>query len=326
MAHTATWIPPGRTAPWPAPPQRGVLATVQAFGDMQCPWEDIWPLHQPNTLYDAVGFDIADHMIRSTPDARIQMGDISDHSPLDKQLILDRFDLFDQWCGAYGIDVFKVMGNHDIVGDGWDLVITPQEWAAHMGYTAPSYVIDLGQVRVLVIGPTGTGEEIEPGRYHRIPCRPLTQTDVAWIDARLTEDPRPTLLAVHAPLLAERPNSGWWNVTSTVAAGKQATDLLAVINAHENCIGLIHGHTHNPWDASAPNTRMVNVGSRDIAVVDASAVYDKTWIGGGRSASVTFYVSVLDDGRSIDVRWRQHELSQWGAVPGLGRVTRLTAT
>lgn len=321
------------TADWPTPPA-DALVTVQLVGDCQTSWEQIYPVMSPNTAYDAMGHDLRDRLIVAPPQAVIQMGDINDsNADFDLTLLKKRFNTFARWLGDYGLETdsgvwWKVMGNHDVVGaHDAPPVMTAQQWAAFWGYSSPSYTIDLGRVRVIVLNPTGTGLEMsDPTFPNGVPVRPLTTADVTWLDQRLAEDSRPTLLAVHAPLDIFRDPAvtrRWQDVQATVAADIAATDLLAVLNTHHHCIGWLHGHTHNPYALDWSNTQVIDIGSRNLAVVDAGAVYTRP--NGDYAPPTTFYVSVLDDGLTLDVRWRSHHKHLWDAI-GPARYHRLTAT
>lgn len=317
------------TAPWAAPP-RG-LATLQLVGDLHLhPPGVVYPNPDRDTVYDLLGRDMRDNLVHDPPDRILQMGDLSGGHPETKQELLDRFATFTRLLGDYDLDLADwdlVIGNHDTPGyPGQPLMLTAQEWATFWGYAAPSYAIDLGPVRVLVVGPTGV--EMDPLATGPYPCRPLTRGDVRWIDQRLAADPRPTLLAVHAPLLGMHGDvtGNWQGKTSTMACGVAARDLLEVLNAHKHCIGWVHGHTHNMWDMGAPNTSTFDVGSRRIAAVDASAIFERSEeFGGLLRMPTSFYVTVLDDGKTLDVRWRAHHKTLWDSIDG-ARFHRLTAT
>lgn len=332
MSLPATWNPPGYTAPWAAPTMTG-LATLQLVGDLHFPPAGVaYPDKTKSSVYDALGRDIRDRLVHDPPDHILQMGDLASGIDIGHDTVLAMFDLFRTWLTDHDQDPDHwdvVMGNHDIPGRaGEPLTVTPAQWAAYWGYPGPSFTIDLGEVRVLVVGPTGL--QGDPPAEGSFPVRPLTRSDVAWIDQQLLYDRRPTLLAVHAPLngSAGIAYTDWKNCQSTVARGVAATDLLEVLNAHGHCIGWVHGHTHSLWnDATRSNTSLLDIGSRKIAVVDASAIFEKAEDFGGTVRQPTsFYVTVLDDGLTLEVRWRSHHLTMWDAVDGVRRKRRLTAT
>lgn len=325
MAYTAPWRGLARSAPWPAP-SGDALATVHLLGDCQTEWELVYPQLSPLTAFDAMGRDIRDRLIMKPPDAFIQMGDVNDKDPFDKPLILSRFDLFRRWLGDYGIpQPWMVAGNHDLIADGRTPILSLQDWAEYWGYPGGCYTIDLGQVRVIVLAGSGTGYEIDPDLYTTAPIRPMTDADLAWLDTELTRDRRPTLIAAHGPLYGS-PSSGgrdWRNFQSTIRGNMQAADLFNVMDSHPHLIGWMHGHTHSHWERPPENLNLLNVGSRFIALIDASAVYTKA--DGTTQEPTTFYVSVLDDGKTSEVRWRSHHKHTWDDIAG-ARYRRLTAT
>jgi hypothetical protein len=318
------------TAPWPAPPKIGTLGTVHLIGDLQTEWENVWPDPNDNTVFDAIGRDIQDNLVHSVPDLRIQMGDISDGSAnMDRAVLEQRFNLFDQWCGRYGLDMWKVCGNHDIPEMPGDAPLPPDEWAAFWGYPHHSYAINLPYARILVLTATGNQHLMIPAPVGPTSCKPMTADDLAWLDARLSEDTRPTIIACHPPLYGEPtmdPDGAWNRVQSTLSGGAQAPELRALLNDHTHVIGWMHGHTHDAWgpEGRGVNSSLLNVGSRNIVVVDASATY--IWPNGEYKRPITFYTSLLDDGKTVEVRWRQHDAQMWNAPAGMPFVQRLTAT
>ncbi|SEO39727.1 Calcineurin-like phosphoesterase [Trujillonella endophytica] len=299
---------------------------MQLIGDVQTDWERIWPL-SGRTTYDAIGRDVRDHLIHDAPAARFQMGDISDgDAGGDPAVLRRRFALFDAWCGSYRLAVYKVMGNHDVPYDA----VTPRQWAAVWGYPAPSYTVDLGDVNAVVLGPSAPhtasplGEPPCPGW----PVRPLTAADIAWLDRTLAADTRPTLVLNHAPLASEPTvfGSGWQDNQSTMRS-RHAPDLVELLAGHRHVVAWAHGHTHTPWDRGT--TGLMTIGGRRIARIDAAATYTQPTgappeVGVGRA--VTFYVTVLDDGRTVDVRWRDHAAQVWTGAPDVGRLHRLVTS
>jgi hypothetical protein len=69
----------------------------------------------------------------------------------------------------------------------------------------------------------------------------------------------------------------------------------------------------------------MSVGSRTIARIDAGACYTQPpEFGIGRP--VTFYVSVLNDGKTIQVRSRDHHRKLWASIPTVGPMTTVVTT
>lgn len=332
MMHAAPWASPAHTARWPAPPSDNSLLTLQLVGDLHLnPPGVTYPDPQELTAYDALGRDMRDRITAAPPARIIQMGDLAGGISHTYNEVVSRFSLFNTWLGDYGLDAIAdwdlVIGNHDTPGAaGEPRLVTPSQWAAYFGYPAASYVIDdLGPVRVIVVGPSGL--QGDPPSTGSFPVRPMTTGDINWLDDRLSEDTRPTLIATHAPMdgMAGVIADDWKNVTSSESGGKSANDLKAVLNAHSHCIGWVHGHTHSKWNNDR-NTSTFNVGSRRIAVVDASATMTKAEDFGGETIMpTTFYLSILDDAKTVDVRWRTHDQATWDGI-GQARYHRLVAT
>lgn len=337
MTYTQPFTAPTYRKTWPAPAaSSGKLGTVHLVGDVQTYWEIVWPSLRPTTVYDAVGFDIRDRLhLLDKPDVTIQVGDCSDYEAPDLATLLKRFSLARDWVKYYdlgqGNPVHWVMGNHDQVGyANKPPMITAQGWADAWGYPGPSYPIDCGTYRLLVLGPTGTGTEMTPLATGGVPVRPMTDADLNWLDAQLTADHRPTLLVNHAPIFGmdtydNATDRNWRSGQSTVSGGMAAADLIAIINEHSHVAAWLHGHTHSKWNAAPNNVSLFNTGSRNIAVVDASCVFQRPRFN-DRVPGVTFYVDFMDDGKTLNVRWRDHEKSLWSTPDGTKRVwTEITS-
>lgn len=336
--RAATWTNPTITAPWPGPPSANSLGTFQLVGDLHLnPYGETYPDPAALSAYDALGRDMRDRLIIDRPLKILQMGDLVGGSITTQADIYDRFVTFNTWLGDYGLtlrdDWDLVMGNHDTPGEGTastPMLLTASGWASYWGYATPSYTIDnLGAVRVIVLNPTGVECSPPAGRQ---PIRPVTPSDIAWLDARLDEDTRPTIIATHAPMNGMGGVShndevdGWKHVTASTATGIDAPDLLAVLDAHDHLIGWMNGHTHSRW-YNDRNQALYNTGSRSLVAIDASATYTQAVdFGGDTIEPTTYYVSILDDGKTVDVRWRTHDLALWDAHPSYGRVAQLTAT
>jgi hypothetical protein len=325
---TAPWRGAARTAPWPEPVRANSLATIQLVGDVQTEWETTRPNSNPyqNTTYDAIGRDIQSGAIGRPPDAMFQMGDISDgDAGLNATLLKQRFALYSQWCGDYNLSMYKIMGNHDVPTGG----LTPAQWCTYWGLPSPHYAVTVGGVRVYVLNPDS---EVVPAGWeacpHTTPTLPISASQIQWLDQQLTLDSRPAIVMSHAPFNFEPRivSNVWYSAFSSRAYKLLATDLLNVLDAHPQVIGWAHGHTHGDYlDPTHPLSGPMSVGNRTIARVDAGACYTQP-PGFGIGRPVTFYVSVLDDGKTIQVRSRDHHRKLWASIPTKGPVNTVVAT
>ena len=335
MAYTATWVPPGYTSDWPTPPA-DALATLHLVGDLHLAMTDdantepIWPDVRGATNFDSLARDMNDAVLARIPDATVQTGDLTDNSaPRSYPRLLAEQQIARNYKAAYGIDWYQVEGNHDRPRD----YMTGQEWARTMiGTPDPYYVVDLGAVRMIVLG--WDDNAWEPGVFD-LPCGPLQPHIIDWLDARLSEDSRPTVIAAHPPF-AKEPTANpsaisgdqWWTVTSTInesgVIDVNAQALQDVIGSNNHVVAYLHSHTHDPYGSGGrgANVNLISLGGRQVAVVDTGAVLE--WAPSKRVPPITSYVSLLDDGRSVEVRWRHHDHRLWlGGVAGGGRVNRL---
>ena len=337
MAYTATWVPPTHTAEWPAPPAS--ILTLHALGDFHLAVSDgtdipadtpIWPRDRGRTNYDAIGYDLLDRVISRIPDALVQVGDITDNgTPRSYPKLLAEQQMAKDWKARYGIEWYGVQGNHDRPRD----YQTAQEWArAMLGRDQPYYKVDLGDSVLLVLG--WDNNQWEPGVFD-LPCGPLEPHIITWLDEQLSADSRPTIIATHPPL-AKSPTANptaisgnqWWTVQTTID-GSGVIDINAqalqdVIGAHNHAVVYLNAHTHDIYGTTGrgPNCQLLEMGGRQVAAVDTGAVLD--WPASKRVPPITCYLSLLDDGRSVEVRWRHHDHHLWlGGVAGGGRVNRL---
>lgn len=329
MPYTAPWSPPSTTVPWPAPPA-GTLASVHLLGDVQMSAGANATADISN--YDSIGRDMRDRLIRLPPQALFQVGDAIHFSPAAgvSKWEHEWYDYYIPWLDEYGITPHPVMGNHETA----DSVILPHVWAARAGVPSQNYTVDLGAVRALVIGGDTYIPAWDPdqgGKAYAV--LPLSQDNVTWLDDRLSEDTRPTVIVAHAPLAGmstanPNPSADPYAVQSEVTAtgvDYTAPGINAVIDAHPHAIGWLHGHTHDLYVGDrGPNVQAYSTGSRQIAHVDASS--PRRWGNDTTFQPVTPYVSVLDDGKTVEVRWRHHDFVLWDAIPGQGRVLSVTAT
>ncbi|MGH3499752.1 MAG: metallophosphoesterase family protein [Nocardioidaceae bacterium] len=333
MTYTARWVPPDTLARWPAP--SADATTIQLMGDTHFVgsldgWGH-WPLPGNDTTYDAIGRDVTDAVLGQIPKRIFQLGDqVDNRLPRTEARQLTQLQGYRDWMALYDMKLELVAGNHDTPRG----LTTGSQWASYWGYEHPYRAVDLGDYRALILG----GDDARFNHWQfDLPVLRYTDALVSWLDTELGTDKRPTVIMNHAPL----PNSPLSNPNqpeasqTTQSGGDEATDLLEVMDSHPNVIGFLHAHTHNPFDGVGSdydhsNVSRYNIGSRSIPQIDAGCVLERRepHFGKGRQnmlgPAVTFYVSILNDGRTLEVRWRKHDQRLWTSVPGVGRVQRLS--
>ncbi|MGH3504376.1 MAG: metallophosphoesterase family protein [Nocardioidaceae bacterium] len=337
MAYTADWVGPAYSHRWPTPPA-DVLANIHLVGDTHMYLDEptdpdrVWPTPRENTNYDAVGRDLQSGVLRAIPDFTLQCGDTVDNAKPDStHRNAAEVRIVKQWLGHYDLEWYKAVGNHDTPYN-W---VSGHDWGATWGSPSGNtyYTLDhLGGYRVIVLG--WDDKQWHSGEF-RINVGPLTPDILAWLDYQLGRDSRPTFLAAHAPLPHEvtaNPNNNWGTHQSTRSAAglidTEATALLSIIDDYPHVVGWLHAHSHDPYNSAGRGanvnlyTNSTHGLGRTIATVDTGAILQKP---NDRVPPVTSYVSLADDGKTVEVRWRHHDHKLWlGDVSGGGRVKTVT--
>lgn len=187
-------------------------------------------------------------------------------------------------------------------------------WASAVGVPSHLSVTDIGDVRVLGIGPDRWDYDVAKDTYGTCLIPPATLT---WLDRQLTAaGSRPVFIACHSPL--------WEQYAKDAVAGdfvngsdwfvSPKDNLTAIIDGHPNVAGWISGHVHADIDVRPSHARSMTVGSRRIFAVNGPA-------SGGRMEGLVFADQQLKSpiqsmfitymGDAIDVRWRDHLSRQW---------------
>lgn len=207
-----------------------------------------------------------------------------------------------------GLPFAEAVGNHDLVGPivaGARVPRTSAAWAASMGLASQNNVYDLGQVKVITVGPQTWAQ---PSNYV------LSVGTLAWLDTQLQAAGKPCWVAAHVPFNEQYGSNS--NGAAAVEPGNPAlTDLIA---SNPNAIGWLSGHRHVDIRAVPRHATSFAVGGRRIFGVNGpscgggSAVpfADHQWHGWNHSMFLTYL------GDSLDVRWRDHNSRAWINPPG----------
>lgn len=165
--------------------------------------------------------------LTTVPDALVVTGDITDRSDPREYAVarslLSRLDM----------PVYLLPGNHDGSEE------MRREMAGFPGLDETvdgkiCYSADIGNVRLIVLDTHLSGS----------PCGALGEMQLAWLDARLREDGRPTLIALHHPPALS-------GIRHMDAIGLTDADALAeVVTPHAHVERFLCGHLHRPIIAS----------------------------------------------------------------------------
>lgn len=209
-----------------------------------------------------------------------------------------------------GLPFAQAIGNHDSFGtiraegNSARVGTSGAQWAEIVGLPSVNNVWDMGQFRVICLGPDQWTDSV------LLDFR-LPDATIDWLDAQLSADSRPTFLAAHVPLLAQYPDF----TQSADAANPRLHD---VIGAHPNVVGWLSGHRHNSINPNQTNpVATVTVSGREIFAVCAPGggggvtTGGQAWSKGPWVASCySTYLTLLDE-NTLDVRWRDHLSRRW---------------
>ncbi|WP_439586089.1 phosphodiesterase [Hydrogenophaga sp.] len=156
------------------------------------------------------------------PDAVLATGDLVDGGHAEEYALLREI------LSPIAVPCFLVAGNHDerqslreaFHGPGFAYLDQAGEFL--------QYAVDLGKLRLLVLDTVVPGE----GRGQ------LCTRRLRWLDERLSEDPRPTLVAMHHPPFA----TGIDHMDDMGLEGAEAFE--AVISRHPHVERILCGHLH----------------------------------------------------------------------------------
>lgn len=165
--------------------------------------------------------------LETAPDALVITGDLTDRSDPREYAVAKRL------LSRLEMPVYLLPGNHDST-DGMR-----REMAGYPGLSDTidgkiCYTADIGACRLVVL------DTHKPGS----PSGELGPDQLAWLDARLNEDRRPTLIALHHP-------PALTGIRHMDAIGLTDADALAeVVAPHGHVERFLCGHLHRPIIAS----------------------------------------------------------------------------
>ena len=172
---------------------------------------------------------LAERAIRSLkaldpqPDALVITGDLTDRSDPREFAVAKRL------LSRLDMPVYLLPGNHDSTND------MRQEMAGFPGLMDNPegkicYTATIGDIRLIVLDTYLTGS----------PCGEVGREQLSWLEARLSEDQRPTLIALHhPPALSGIRHMDQIGLTDAPALEK-------VVRPHAHVERFLCGHLHRP--------------------------------------------------------------------------------
>lgn len=161
------------------------------------------------------------------PDALVITGDLTDRSD-PREYAVAR-----QLLSRLQMPVYLLPGNHDST-DGMRREMAGYPGLSETGDGKICYTADIGACRLVVLDTHLAGS----------PCGELGREQLAWLDDRLREDRRPTLIALHHPPALS-------GIRHMDAIGlTDAAALAEVLSPHAHVERILCGHLHRPIIAS----------------------------------------------------------------------------
>ncbi|MBC7520621.1 MAG: metallophosphoesterase [Sandarakinorhabdus sp.] len=164
---------------------------------------------------DVIGTLLA---MQPRPDVLLATGDLTEHGTVSS------YRTFKAICDILPFPVLMALGNHDVRANFIKVFAdTPLvDGLVH-------YVHDQGPIRIVVLDTLNDG--LHGGSF--------TEASAAWLDARLAESGKPTMVVLHHPPIET--GNGW--MTEDLDA-PWVTRLENVIRRHPHVIRMVTGHLH----------------------------------------------------------------------------------
>jgi 3',5'-cyclic AMP phosphodiesterase CpdA len=233
-----------------------------------------------------------------TPALHLQIGDATEEGRPPEDVLALHF--LDGLAGPW----MAVLGNHDI----WRNERSVKDWAKVYGLQRQNYAVELGFIRLVVVGPERNEPDERLGR--------LSAVTLEFLDRELARGDEECWIACHWPLFRTVMGNPAKHFTSGMQAfhakpDKRIRELLA---RHRNAKLWLSGHTHSPLSAPGLIKRAPLPGKRSILAINASAVVGVGKTRDPRDPICSPFLS-HKPGR-IEVRFRDHREGTWRKLGG----------
>ncbi|MEN8773439.1 MAG: metallophosphoesterase family protein [Akkermansiaceae bacterium] len=156
-----------------------------------------------------------EEMIRTKPDALVQMGDFA-FAKEANQKVVDRFN-------KGHATTLHVIGNHDTDGG-----LSKNQCLESWGMKAPYYHCDVGGLNLIVLDANEKGSPKHKGGYPQF----IGKAQVTWLDETLSELKGPVVIVSHQPIAGPYPIDN-------------ADEVQKILSMHSDKVILaMNGHTH----------------------------------------------------------------------------------
>jgi 3',5'-cyclic AMP phosphodiesterase CpdA len=232
------------------------------------------------------------------PALHLQIGDATERGSAAEDELALRF--LERLPGPWA----TVLGNHDILHNDR----TAAAWARAYGQESQNFTVDLGFVRLVLIGPNGS----EPGRR----AGRLSIATLEFLERELAEARKDCWIACHWPLFRTVMGDPRLHYTSAMAAfyAKPPERIRELLRGHPNAKLWLSGHTHSPLSAPGLIKRVRLGPKRSIVAINGSALVGLGKRRDPRAPLCSLYLTHRP-GR-IEVRARNHRTGEWRNVRG----------
>lgn len=232
------------------------------------------------------------------PALHLQIGDATEGGrPAQDELALRFFDrLPGPWVTA--------LGNHDILHNERRVA----DWARVYGQPSQNFTVDLGFVRVVVIGPSRTDPGGRAGR--------LSTATLSFLERELSDADTDCWIACHWPLFGTVMGDPHLHFTSTMAAFHAKPDeaIRNLLRRHPNAKVWISGHTHSPLSAPGVIRRVGLAPRRSLVAINTSALLGTGRRRNPRAPLCSLYLTHRPG--AIEIRARDHRNGRWRNLRG----------
>jgi 3',5'-cyclic AMP phosphodiesterase CpdA len=234
----------------------------------------------------------------SAPALHLQIGDATERGTAAQDQLALRFleRLPGPWVTA--------LGNHDILHNERRAA----DWAGAYGQASQNFTVDLGFVRLVVIGPNRS----EPGRR----AGRLSAATLSFLERELASAPTGCWIACHWPLFRTVMGDPRLHFTSAMAAFHAKPDerIRDLLKGHPNAKLWLSGHTHSPLSAPGLIKRARLGRRRSIVTINASALVGVGKRRNPRAPLCSLYLTHRPGG--IEIRCRDHRAGSWRNLRG----------
>jgi hypothetical protein len=234
----------------------------------------------------------------SAPALHLQIGDSTERGTAAEDELALRF--LDRLPGRW----VTALGNHDVLHDRRRVA----DWASVYGQRSQNFSVDLGFVRLVVIGPNRN----EPGRR----AGRLSVATLDFLERQLSEADTDCWIACHWPLFRTVMGDPRLHFTSAMAAfhAKPDARIRELLSGQPRAKLWLSGHTHSPLSAPGLIKRARLGPKRSIVAINSSALVGLGKRRDPRAPLCSLFLTYRPG--VVEIRSRDHRAGRWRNVRG----------